>query len=74
MLELGDRPDVRNIVEARLAAAYHAIAGQQLRSRHLAPAWTNHLRSLTCRGGWRYASFSRRLILATLGLTRLAEK
>lgn len=74
MLELGERPDIREIIETRLAAAYHTIAGQQLRSRHLATAWKNHLRSLACRGGWRYASFSRRLILATLGLNRLAEK
>lgn len=74
MLELGDRPDVRKLVETRLAAAYHAIADQQLHSRHLITAWTNHLRSLTCQGGWRYASFSRRLILATLGLSSLAEK
>lgn len=74
MLALGQRPDVRQLLQARLAAAYHAIADQHLHSRHLATAWTNHLRSLACRGGWRYASFSRRLVLATLGWSALAEK
>ena len=73
MLEHGNRSDVRKLVEMRLSAAYHNLADQQLRSRHLARAWANHMRSLKYRGGLRFTSFSRRLILATLGLSRIAK-
>jgi glycosyltransferase involved in cell wall biosynthesis len=69
MLKLGDRQDVRKIVQRRLAAAHHALSGQQLRAFHLGPAWANHLRSLACRGGWRYIGYSHRLFRATLGLS-----
>jgi glycosyltransferase involved in cell wall biosynthesis len=69
MLQLGDRRDVRKIVQIRLAAAYHTIAGQQLRAFHLGSAWMNHLRSLACRGGLRYIGFTHRLLRATLGFS-----
>jgi len=58
--------DVRRLFARRVSSARHDVADLVLREGDLGAAWRWHLRALRARGGLRYLSFTRRLLLASL--------
>lgn len=74
MLSLCDRGDVRRILRSRRAAAAHAASDEHLRMNQLALAWRWHLRSLRDPVGWRYMSYTGRLMLAGARLSRTRSR
>jgi glycosyltransferase involved in cell wall biosynthesis len=62
-LELPLPGDVRTTIRRRIAAACHRVADLEWEEGRLKDAWLWHLRSLRVPWGWRYASFTRHLIL-----------
>jgi len=52
----------RRLVERKYAAALHASAERALESGNNIAAWRSHLRCLTAPQGWRYLSYTRRLL------------
>ena len=66
ILELELPADVRRCFESRLGAAYHSSSVVLLEDGMTIPAWRQHARSVLERGGWRYLSFTRRLIARSI--------
>lgn len=62
ILELDLPPDVRQCFETRLGAAHHASSESLLDAGLMLSAWKQHLMALTCRGGWSYLPFTRKLV------------
>lgn len=54
----------RRAVRRKIGRAYHVFAEKSRRQGNRAQAWRFHLGSLTRPGGWRYLSYSRKLVLA----------
>lgn len=67
LLELPVPDETRQWIRSVKSASRHGIADMHFKERELIQAWRWHLRSLMGYGGWRYASFSLRLLLATGG-------
>lgn len=68
MLAINPRRDLAGVLRKKLADAHHDLSVNQLRAGQYLPAWRSHLASLCCRAGWRYASYTARLALTTLGI------
>jgi glycosyltransferase involved in cell wall biosynthesis len=66
MLELPLSGKTRNWIRRALTAAKHRVSGTHLQNQELAKAWQWHARSLVGPGGWRYASYTFRLLLTTM--------
>lgn len=66
MLDANPRPDLRPIIYYRLANAWHSISDYQRTSGNIKDAWLNHLRSLSHPRGWRYWSYTARLLASSL--------
>jgi glycosyltransferase involved in cell wall biosynthesis len=62
LLALALPPDVRRALQAKQTQAIHNAAVDCLARGQGADAWRWHLRSLTGRGGWRYLSYTRKLL------------
>jgi hypothetical protein len=58
----------------KLCDSHHEICEHALQSGDRAAAWRHHLRSLASGGGYRYLTYTRKLIAGTLGLVRIAER
>ena len=58
--------ELQRALERRLAGACHDAARAELQGGRRRAAWGWHLRSLGGRHGWRYLSYTRRLLAATL--------
>ena len=54
--------DVRRAVRQRVGRAYHSLSGHFFRKGQLHDAWGFHARSLLQPDGWRYASYTARLL------------
>lgn len=67
LLALTPVPALQHRLRQRLAAAHHACAELEWRSGHARSAWRHHLKSLALPGGWRYAPFTRHLLLRPTG-------
>jgi hypothetical protein len=63
-------PEIRNEYRRRIAAAYHAAADNDYHNGRLTDAWRSHYASLQSPGGWRYLSFTRHLIRASVSAAR----
>lgn len=62
MLELApDRP-TRRLIRQKMGGALHEVSTRALVNRDYLPAIGAHVRSLFLPGGWRYVSYSRRLV------------
>jgi hypothetical protein len=59
-------PDLRRSLERRFVAACHAAACAELDCGQRGAAWRWHLQSLSRCQGWRYLSFTRHLLAASL--------
>lgn len=66
ILEMQLPNELRQQMRRRITGVRHRIAELYLREDRLARSLRWHLRSLAGRGGWRYASFSLKLLRATL--------
>lgn len=62
LLELPLPDDVRAGFRLRVAQVCHSASSRALASRSLIRAWAWHLRSLGAPGGWRYLTYTRRLV------------
>lgn len=58
--------DTRRWIDWRISSAHHSVANLKLMEGDLNEAWRRHLLSLRGRAGWRYLSFTRRLLAANL--------
>jgi hypothetical protein len=56
--------DVRSALRHRLGRSYHSLSTYCLQQHRLREAWRFHARSMFQPGGWRYASFTARLLAA----------
>ncbi|MGH7626976.1 MAG: glycosyltransferase family A protein [Gemmatimonadaceae bacterium] len=66
ILELNLPGDVRRVLRARVAAAYHTAADRDRIAGNMRDAWRWHARSLLQPSGWRYAPFTRHLLRDSL--------
>lgn len=57
--------DVRKAVMRARGAAYHSISSHSLRERRHLEAWRAHLASLGHPGGWRYLTYTLRVLLGS---------
>ena len=64
MLELALPSDVRLMLHDHLAADLHSASDWELLDRNYLAAWWWHLKCLARPGGWRYLSYTRRLLAA----------
>ncbi len=65
LLDEGLPPALELELERRFAGACHAAAHAELQGGRHRAAWRWHLQSLVARHGWRYLSFTRRMLAAT---------
>jgi hypothetical protein len=68
LLARPQRPDIKATLKRRLSTAYHCLSDHQMEQGPLSQAWRHHFRSLVEPGGWRYLTFSARLLAASVGL------
>lgn len=62
MLQMQPPQRIKDIIMARIGAAYHDKSATQLIKGQWLNAWTSHLKSLTYPKGLRYLSYTRRLL------------
>lgn len=62
ILTLNLPPDVRRVLHARIAGAYHVAADYERMGGDLGEAWRWHIASLFQPTGWRYVPFTRHLL------------
>ncbi len=65
MLSKTNRPDLVNIINKRLSAAWHSSSEHYLRKKQYRNAWHAHFKSLLLPHGWKYLPFTRHLIIPT---------
>lgn len=68
MLPICNRKDIRRVIERRIGAAHHNRSTQYLKNGSAREAWKHHIISLVKRGGYRYISFTARLIALNFGM------
>lgn len=62
MEAMTERKDLKRLLRIRRSRALHSCSEASLKERSLIHAWNFHLKSLVLDGGWRYLSYTRRLI------------
>lgn len=55
-------PEIRRGLSSQLASAHHDVAELAWKMGFKSQSWRSHVRSLGCRHGWRYLSFTRHLL------------
>lgn len=69
MLDANPRPDLIPIIRRRLANAWHSMSDYQRTSGNIKDSWLNHLQSLSHPSGWRYWSYTARLLASSLAFS-----
>lgn len=62
MLQCSPDRQTARLIKRRLADWFHADAEQKWQRGSMLAAWRSHFKSLTFRGGWRYLTFTRKLL------------
>lgn len=62
MLALAPERETRRLIRHKMSGALHEVSTRSLLKREYLPAIGAHLRSLFLPGGWRYVSYTRRLV------------
>jgi glycosyltransferase involved in cell wall biosynthesis len=67
MLSMPPRPDIARIIRRRLPQAWHDVSSHHMEKGALDLAWTSHLKSLRHPAGWKYLSYTRKLLMPKAG-------
>lgn len=74
MLDANPRRDLIPIIRHRLVNAWHCVSDYQRTSGNIKAAWLNHLKSLSHPSGWRYCSYTARLLASSLAFNRKSDQ
>jgi glycosyltransferase involved in cell wall biosynthesis len=62
MLQAATRRDIQDLLRSRLSQAWHDASVHYLHAQQLSAAWRAHLKSIFHGSGWKYLTYTRRLV------------
>ena len=66
MMKYRPRQDIQDILRQKLAESWHTISDNYRQQHKLIKAWHAHLKSISGIKGWKYISYTRKLLLDLL--------